>query len=384
MYGYLTTMDNVLDIRETIFSMLQADLKKQISSQKRKKCLRVMLEKQLNCFDENNLIETFPFSRKDIKSLVFGRDLEEKELDNIHRYIQQSDLQNAVDEVIQNKSKYLNLGFLPVINSNYETQPNGGSSRERLFWLDIKPVDDNEIDEEILTQELEKGEIAQKTDTIISDNSDNEFYEQNLVPPNFYTIKYEREDLSNIKLSIFSKIVFEKGELKMKSFTGYIVLLVLILLFFASIALIALIALIIILLPQQKNMTLYSAFIIMLYPFVLYSFWKNTLLPLHRLTINRVIKAPQFLFLALNEDEADMEMYREDGSAITRITRFKSTCPICTAPILLEDGKPDQKAPLVGRCREAPHAHVYSFDRVTLRGYFLGHEGYLKMNTIEN
>ena len=50
----------------------------------------------------------------------------------------------------------------------------------------------------------------------------------------------------------------------------------------------------------------------------------------------------------------------------------------------LADGKPDQKAPLVGRCREAPHAHVYSFDRVTLRGYFLGHEGYLKINTIEN
>ena len=36
---------------------------------------------------------------------------------------------------------------------------------------------DNEIDEEILTQELEKGEIAQKTDTIISNNSDNEFYD---------------------------------------------------------------------------------------------------------------------------------------------------------------------------------------------------------------
>jgi hypothetical protein len=41
-------------------------------------------------------------------------------------------------------------------------------------------------------------------------------------------------------------------------------------------------------------------------------------------------------------------------------------------------GKPDHKELLVGRCREAPHAHVYSFDRVTLKGYFLGHEEYLK------
>ena len=27
---------------------------------------------------------------------------------------------------------------------------------------------------------------------------------------------------------------------------------------------------------------------------------------------------------------------------------------------------------------ESPLAHVYSFDRNTLKGFFLGHEGYLK------
>ena len=72
------------------------------------------------------------------------------------------------------------------------------------------------------------------------------------------------------------------------------------------------------------------------------------------------------------------EMYKgKDGYKVARVTEFIATCPICSAPIELADGKPDQKAPLVGRCREAPHAHVYSFDRVTLKGFFLGHEGYL-------
>ncbi len=356
----MITMSDLSDIKKQIFSILLEDLNNNISTQKNKKCLKVMLKKQLDCFDEERKLETFPFSRKEIKSLVLDRDLTEKDLDNIHRYIQQSDLQSAIDGTIQNNSKYLELGFLPIVNSNRESDPNGGSSRERLFWLDVKAIDKNNSKETIQTE---------------SDEKNQEFDEGT---PQVYSIVYDREEISNIKLSFFSKIVFEKGELRMKSFTGYIVMLLFILFFFTGIALVVLISLIIILLPQQKNMTLYSAFVVMLYPVVIYSFFKNTLLPLQKLTIDRVIKAPQFVFLSLNEDEADMEMYREGGSAITRITRFKSTCPICTAPILLEAGKPDQKAPLVGRCREAPHAHVYSFDRVTLKGYFLGHEGYLK------
>lgn len=103
--------------------------------------------------------------------------------------------------------------------------------------------------------------------------------------------------------------------------------------------------------------------------------------PLHHLMTHRVSKAP-ILFASMNIDNADIEMYKgADGYRIARITAFTSTCPICTAPIELADGKPDQKQPLVGRCREAPHAHVYSFDRMTLRGYFLGHVGYLKTHS---
>ena len=79
------------------------------------------------------------------------------------------------------------------------------------------------------------------------------------------------------------------------------------------------------------------------------------------------------------DDNADMEMYNGDSKfRITRITAFQSVCPICSAQIQIDYGKPDLKELLVGRCRESPLAHVYSFDMNTLKGFFLGHEDYLK------
>ena len=79
------------------------------------------------------------------------------------------------------------------------------------------------------------------------------------------------------------------------------------------------------------------------------------------------------------DDNADMEMYKGDSKfRITRITAFQSVCPICSVQIQIDYGKPDHKELLFGRCRESPLAHVYSFDRDTLKGFFLGHEGFLK------
>ena len=187
----MITMSDLSDIKKQIFSILLEDLNNNISTQKNKKCLKVMLKKQLDCFDEERKLETFPFSRKEIKSLVLDRDLTEKDLDNIHRYIQQSDLQSAIDGTIQNNSKYLELGFLPIVNSNRESDPNGGSSRERLFWLDVKAIDKNNSKETIQTE---------------SDEKNQEFDEGT---PQVYSIVYDREEISNIKLSFFSKIVFE-------------------------------------------------------------------------------------------------------------------------------------------------------------------------------
>lgn len=76
-------------------------------------------------------------------------------------------------------------------------------------------------------------------------------------------------------------------------------------------------------------------------------------------------------------------MYRNnDKLNVARITEFTATCPICSGVIELANGRSDQKPPLVGRCKEAPHAHVYSFDRMSMKGYFLGVPDYLKNSNL--
>lgn len=65
-----------------------------------------------------------------------------------------------------------------------------------------------------------------------------------------------------------------------------------------------------------------------------------------------------------------MQQSRERNQ-LTRITRFKGICPICSAEVVLRIGQPDHNLPLVGRCVESPFAHVYSFDRVLMCGKLL-------------
>lgn len=53
---------------------------------------------------------------------------------------------------------------------------------------------------------------------------------------------------------------------------------------------------------------------------------------------HRVIKAPS-TFLAFNELEAEIEIYRDQDK--NQITRFTSTCPTCAADVVLRSGQPD-------------------------------------------
>ena len=71
-------------------------------------------------------------------------------------------------------------------------------------------------------------------------------------------------------------------------------------------------------------------------------------------------------------DHADFEMYRDrERNQLTRVTRFRGICPICSAEVVLRTGQTDHNLPLVGRCVESPFAHVYSFDRVLMIGKLL-------------
>lgn len=262
------------------------------------------------------------------------------------------------------KRAFFDLGYKPIIVSSAS---GGGSKNKTLIWMDIQAINN---------EQLEQEPIAELVGLEFDEDIEDEEAE------NLSCIIYERKAASEIKPSLFTRLFFKNGELKIQSFKGILLMLLLLLSFFLDI-LIAVYALFVVMLMNEiPNLRLWQAFLFAILIPVAYLNWRYFFMPLHALPFQRVVKAPMF-FANINVINADIEMYRDKGKLnVARITEFTATCPICSGVIELANGKPDHHQPLVGRCKEAPHAHVYSFDRMTMKGYFLGVPGYLKAKTV--
>lgn len=99
--------------------------------------------------------------------------------------------------------------------------------------------------------------------------------------------------------------------------------------------------------------------------------WKQLYEPWFRLLDERVVKAPHWVAAVL-EDPCELEIFRHDKERWIRLVRYAADCPLCGGTVELMPGKPDQCLPLVGRCLESPHIHVFTFDRTSLQGTYLG------------
>lgn len=99
--------------------------------------------------------------------------------------------------------------------------------------------------------------------------------------------------------------------------------------------------------------------------------WREFYQPWWRLIDDRVITAPQWV-VTFAEDTCQLEMHRHEGQKWVRLVRFTADCPLCGGSVELMPGKPDHHLPLVGRCLESPHYHVFSFDRSHLLGTYIG------------
>ncbi len=69
--------------------------------------------------------------------------------------------------------------------------------------------------------------------------------------------------------------------------------------------------------------------------------------------------------VTVNNDQGDF-VYKK-----VQLTKYVGICPICTAQVVLEKGEPDFSKRVVGRCKESPREHVYSFDRIMKNGHRL-------------
>lgn len=96
--------------------------------------------------------------------------------------------------------------------------------------------------------------------------------------------------------------------------------------------------------------------------------WRTFVRPMAWLLEDRIIPASE-LWVAWSEDNAQLELTKdEQGHRRLQLVRYTAVCPICAGTLELRYAQEPNKRRLLGCCAEAPHNHVFSFDRVSRRG----------------
>ncbi len=299
------------------------------------KVIRVLLEASINALEKGNQ-DPQTFDRAtlleicDPKAKATGRDPA--------RWLSISTLEAFLDarmNSIRRRAEQMELKHLPVIESS---DGKGGAGNQRVYWLATLPVETNE-----------GGSLARQAHR---------------------QIVYTRTESGEVQPALFLRLIFRRGVLENRSWRGVMMLITALL----GMGLLSLwvFAAIWSLSAIDQALTLRQLASSVLVGFLAWCIWRGAHQPWVELLDNRVVKAPSPL-LALKEDSAELEMYRDDAKRPwTRFVRFSSDCPFCGGRILLAEGKPDHRMPLVGRCGESPHAHVFSFDRARLSGGYIG------------
>jgi hypothetical protein len=183
------------------------------------------------------------------------------------------------------------------------------------------------------------------------------------------TINYRRTPKGAINPSLAARLFLRHGEMRNRSLRGLLFLTSLmlgVLFWVASLAVIFLV-----LGVRNDPMTARDLLVAVLATAGFWIGWRQVYSPWFQVIDDCVVKAPHWA-TGILEDSCELEMFRHEQQRWTRLVRFSADCPFCGGNIVLMSGRPDQAPPLVGRCVESPHAHVYSFDRTTLKGTYLG------------
>lgn len=299
------------------------------------KVIRVLLEASINALEKGNQ-EPQTFDRAtlleicDPKVRASGRDPA--------RWLSTSTLETFLDarmNSIRQRTEHLGLKSLPAIASN---ESKGGAGNQRVYWLATRPLEASEVG---LPAEQARRQII-----------------------------YVRTENGEVQPALLLRLIFRNGVLENRSWRGLLLLITVLL--GMALLLLWVIASLWSLSAIDQALTLHQVVIGAVVSALAWTTWRSVHQPWVELVENRVVKA-QSPLLSLKEDPAELEMYRDDAKRPwTRFVRFSSDCPFCGGRVLLAAGKPDHQVPLVGRCGESPHAHVFSFDRARLSGVYIG------------
>jgi hypothetical protein len=76
-------------------------------------------------------------------------------------------------------------------------------------------------------------------------------------------------------------------------------------------------------------------------------------------------------FVKMSEPITLIEHRKHDNGTTFQLARYEADCPICSSKLQVADGHPEWPGRIIGRCNASPSEHVYSLDRVSLRGQSL-------------
>ena len=182
-------------------------------------------------------------------------------------------------------------------------------------------------------------------------------------------IGYRQTAKGEVKPSLWLRWIFREGELRTRSRQGILFLGALFLLSGVWILMYAASVLGLYLSHEPATIARLTQLLFVSLCFIFV--WRYVYHPWWKLIDHRVILAPSGA-AALLEDPCQLEMYRRDSEKWIRLVRFTADCPLCGGSVELAKGHPDHQQPLVGRCQESPHYHVFSFDRSHQAGTYIG------------
>lgn len=180
--------------------------------------------------------------------------------------------------------------------------------------------------------------------------------------------------VQDFKPSRIAKLFFDDGF----AISGYKKWIMIFIPFLQMIMYVLMIAVLFYALKQQTLMTLSFYHLVMLAACVW--FLRDKVKRFNRFTDDRIIIASDYL-MSWSETTLVQELVTvndEKGNFLhkkVQLTKYAGLCPICNAQVVLANGEPDLPRTIIGRCKESPREHIYSFDRVTKLGSFLGKMG---------
>ena len=96
--------------------------------------------------------------------------------------------------------------------------------------------------------------------------------------------------------------------------------------------------------------------------------WRISVRPVVWLIDDRITLATE-LWVAWGEQTAQLELSKDENNRRwLQLIRYSAVCPICAGTIELRYAQGLNRRRLLGCCDEAPHEHVFSFDRVSRAG----------------